>query len=235
MPWIEATLRGQKVLARARQDGSLDAQGGRVEIRYRAGDAKAYRASASNLTVVPTARLLPDDACATDASSTPRRRPATERAGRTGERAVEKSSVSAQWIVYTDGACSGNPGPAGAGMVVIAPGGKIHEGYEFLGSATNNVAEITGVLRGVLAIPREAESVAIHTDSKYAIGVLSLGWKAKANTELVSKTREALAGRNVRLVHVPGHAGVPMNERADELAREAIRRSASKPLPDLQS
>src|SRR5580692_11315946 len=180
MPWIEATLRGQKVLARARQDGSLDAQGGRVEIRYRAGDAKAYRASASNLTVVPAARVLPDEACATETSPAPRRRPALERAGRTGEALVEKTSVSAQWIVYTDGACSGNPGPAGAGMVVIAPGGRIYEGYEYLGSSTNNVAELTAVLRGVESIPRDAESVAVHTDSSYAIGVLSKGWKAKA-------------------------------------------------------
>jgi ribonuclease HI len=118
-------------------------------------------------------------------------------------------------------------------MVVIAPQGKIYEGYEYLGSATNNVAEITGVLHAVLAVPRAAESVAVYTDSKYAIGVLSLGWKAKANAELVSRTRGALAGRNVRIVHVPGHAGIPMNERADELAREAIRRSASQPLPKL--
>jgi ribonuclease HI len=231
MPWIEATLRGQKVLARARADGSLEASGGRVEIRYRAGDAKAYRASVSNLTLVPAARLLPDEACVAEAPVAPRRRP--ERTPREQRVAAEGEEARAQWVVYTDGACSGNPGPAGAGMVVIAPGGKIHEGYEYLGSATNNVAEITGVLHGVLAVPRAAESIAIYTDSKYAIGVLSLGWKAKANAELVTKTRVALAGRNVRLVHVPGHAGVPMNERADELAREAIRRSASQPLPKI--
>jgi ribonuclease HI len=232
MSWIEATLRGQKVLARARADGSLEASGGRVEIRYRVGDAKAYRASLSNLTVAPGAALLPDDACAAEAAVQPRRRP--ERVTGEKQKETEVRTIDAQWIVYTDGACSGNPGPAGAGMVIIAPGGKIHEGYEYLGSATNNVAEITGVLHGVLAVPKSAESVAIYTDSKYAIGVLSLGWKAKANAELVARTREALAGRNVRLVHVPGHAGVPMNERADELAREAIRLSASQPLPKLR-
>jgi ribonuclease HI len=232
MPWLEATLRGQKVLARVRTDGSLEASGGRVEIRYRAGDGKAYRASISNLTVAPAARLLPDDACAAEGPAVPRRRPAKP-AERRNESAIEGSSARAGWVVYTDGACSGNPGPAGAGMVVIAPDGKIHEGYEYLGSATNNVAEITGVMHGVLAVPKSAERIAIYTDSKYAIGVLSLGWKAKANAELVGRAREALAGRNVRFVHVPGHAGVPMNERADELAREAIRRSASRPLPKL--
>jgi len=230
MPWIEAALRGQKVLAKARSDGSLDVSGGRVEIRYRAGDAKSYRASASNLEVVPGARVLGDEACPPEAAAAPARRRTAER---DGSAPTPASHAKAQWIVYTDGACSGNPGPAGSGMVVIAPGGKIHEGYEFLGTATNNVAEITGILRGIEAVPSDAESVAIHTDSQYAIGVLSKGWKPKVNGELIRKTREALAGRPVRFVYVPGHAGVPMNERADELAREAIQRGGSKPLPNL--
>jgi ribonuclease HI len=230
MPWIEVALRGQKVLAKARADGSLEVSGGRVEIRYRAGDAKAYRASAANLEGIPGAKVLADEACAPEVATPARRR--TE--GR-GANVTPSSHASAQWIVYTDGACSGNPGPAGSGMVVIAPGGKIHEGYEFLGTATNNVAEITGILRGIEAIPQDAESVAIHTDSQYAIGVLSKGWKPKVNGELIRKTREALAGRNVRFVYVPGHAGVPMNERADELARESIQRGGSRPLPKLSS
>jgi ribonuclease HI len=229
MPWIEAALRGQKVLARARTDGSLEVTGGRVEIRYRVGDAKAYRASAQNLEVAPGAKLLPDEACASGPSSAPVRRP-TDRAAKAAEPIEQKDG---EWIIYTDGACSGNPGPAGSGMVVIAPGGKIHEGYEYLGSATNNVAEITGVLLGVEAVPVAARSVAIHTDSKYTIGVLSKGWKPKVNGELIRRTRDALSGRNVRFVYVPGHSGVPMNERADELAREAIRREASQPLPKL--
>ena len=61
MPWIVALLRGQKVLARAKEDGSLAAEGGRVEIRYRKTDPKAYRAAASNLSVVPAEPLVPDD------------------------------------------------------------------------------------------------------------------------------------------------------------------------------
>jgi ribonuclease HI len=235
MPWIEAALRGQKVLARAKSDGSLDVSGGRVEIRYRPQDAKAYRASAGNLVIQPGAQLLPDDACAQGDANLPSRSRGLERGGspvssRSGTPSVQ---ARAQWIAYTDGACSGNPGPAGAGMVVIDPLGKIYEGYEFLGSATNNVAEITAILRSVESIPQSAVSAAIHTDSKYAIGVLSQGWKAKANGELVRRTREALAGRNVRFVYVPGHAGVPLNERADELAREAVRLASSRSLPHL--
>lgn len=141
--------------------------------------------------------------------------------------------MTAQWVAYTDGACSGNPGPAGSGMVIIAPDGKIHEGFEYLGHATNNVAELTAVLRGAECIPKDAASAAVMTDSKYAIGVLTKGWKAKVNRELIARTRLVLAGRALRLVYVPGHSGVPMNERADELAREAVRTGRSNPLPKL--
>ncbi len=229
MPWVEATLRGQNVFARARADGALDASGGRVEIRYRPSDTKAYRAALANLVVAPGATVHPDDTCIQGRAATPERPRPVER----GARAVTNTLAEERWVVYTDGACSGNPGPAGSGMVVIAPGGKIHEGYEYLGAATNNVAEITAILRGVEAIPPGAEDVAIHTDSKYAIGVLTLGWKAKANQDLIRRTRDILAGRNVRLLYVPGHAGVPMNERADELAREAVRSASSRPLPKL--
>ncbi len=232
MPWVHALLRGQKVLARARADGALDVDAGRVEIRYKSSDPRAYRASAANLTVAAGATVLGDETCVPAA-------PATEPAGKTGKTAKAASktspvrSVAAEWVAYTDGACSGNPGPAGSGMVLIAPGGKIHEGFEYLGSSsTNNVAELTGILRAVEAIPAAAQSIAIHTDSKYAIGVLSLGWKAKANQDLIARARAVLATRkNVQLVYVPGHAGVPLNERADELAREAIRSGKSHPLP----
>lgn len=234
MAWVHAVLRGQKVLARARPDGALEVDGGRVEIRYKATDPRAYRASAQNLEVSP-GPVLPEDTCVPAA-------PPDEAAGtaakKTAGKAAKKTSsparqVAAEWIAYTDGACSGNPGPAGSGMVVIAPGGKVHEGFEYLGVATNNVAELTAVLRGVESIPRDALSVAVMTDSKYAIGVLTQGWKAKANQELIHKTREVLHGRRIRLVYVPGHAGVPMNERADELAREAVRTEDSRPLPKL--
>ena len=179
-----------------------------------------------NLVAKPGGKLLPDDTCSPADSQAPAK-PKEKGA------ATAAPSVQAQWIAYTDGACSGNPGPAGSGMVVIAPGGKVHEGFEYLGSATNNVAELTAILRGVESIPRDAVSAAVMTDSKYAIGVLTKGWKAKVNQELILRTRQALAGRTIRVVYVPGHAGIPMNERADELAREAVRMGTSKPLPKL--
>jgi ribonuclease HI len=227
MPWVVATLRGQKVFARARTDGALAADGGRVEVRYKPNDGRAYRASLQNLEVAAGATLLDDDHCVpvpvsptadrSDAKSDSRIAvPSSKRM-----RAAEPVPAGA-WIAYTDGACSGNPGPAGSGVVLVAPGGKTYEGYEWLGEATNNVAELTAILRAVEWIPASAGPIVVHTDSQYAIGVLQKGWKAKANQDLVARTKKLVAGRNARLVYVPGHAGVPLNERADELARQAV-------------
>jgi ribonuclease HI len=216
MPWKEAVLRGQRVLARVRADGSLAEEGGRVEIRYKPNDGRAYRASARNLLVSGDAVLQPDEICA-PAGEGPRDG-ATAKAARSPSAAVPADA----WIAYTDGACSGNPGPAGSGVVIVAPGGKMHEGLEYLGEATNNVAELTAILRALEWIPTDARPIVVHTDSQYAIGVLQKGWKAKANGELVARAKHVVQTRGAKLVYVPGHQGVPLNERADELAREAI-------------
>jgi ribonuclease HI len=208
-------LRGQKVLARVKDDGSLLDEGGRVEIRYKPKDGKAYRAARGNLAIVAGAPVLPDDTCG-PAEAPPEK-------GAPAKAAPRAHAVPADaWQAFTDGACSGNPGPAGSGIVLVAPGGKMHEGFDYLGEATNNVAELTAILRALEWIPKEAASIVVHTDSKYAIGVLSKNWKAKVNGELIAKTKRLVQERGARLEYVPGHSGVPLNERADQLAREAI-------------
>jgi ribonuclease HI len=231
MPWIEAGMRGQRVLARANADGSLVMEGGRVEIRYKPNDGRAYRAAPRNLEIAPGARVLPDETCgpadAPASSGRTKAAPDTSAAPGSSGRTKAAPDVSAApeaggWIAYTDGACSGNPGPAGCGVVLISPEGKTHERSDYLGEATNNVAELTGILRALEWVPSEARSVVVRTDSQYAIGVLQKGWKAKANQELVARTKEVVGARRARLVYVPGHQGVAMNERADQLAREAV-------------
>lgn len=235
MPWIEALLRGQKVLARTKSDGSFDAQSGRVEIRYKATDAKAYRAAAANLSAIAGGKILADDACvagvAAGASAEKKKAPKVSSLGHESSPPEEGS-----WIAYTDGACSGNPGPAGSGVTIIAPDGKISDGYYYLGTSTNNVAELTAILRAAEAVPSDAPRIVIYTDSKYSIGVLTQNWKAKVNKELIAQTKRAIAARkNVRLVYVAAHVGVAMNERADELARQAIVVGGTHPVVVPQS
>lgn len=113
-------------------------------------------------------------------------------------------------------------------MFIASPDGKTYDCSEYLGEATNNVAELTAILRAAELLPVGAAAV-VRTDSQYSIGVLQKGWKAKANQELVAKVKTALAARKGwRLEYVPGHAGVAGNERADELAREAVASRKSR-------
>src|SRR5690606_30830355 len=94
-------------------------------------------------------------------------------------------------IVYADGACSGNPGPAGLG-VVIMDGDERRELSEYLGEGTNNIAELTAIKRAAEALAGRDEPIHMFTDSSYSIGVLTKGWKAKKNPELVASVKRAL-------------------------------------------
>lgn len=231
-------LRGQTVLVRCDESGRPQAVGERVEIRYRPNDGRAYRAHVARLEPIPGASIVDDAHCgpaeavpghkgksAPDATHAPvsaesRRRAMLRKAeARAGLRAPPEGTV----VVYADGACSGNPGPAGIG-IRVEDGAASRELSEYLGPATNNIAELTAILRAAELFGNDERPIEIRTDSQYAIGVLTKGWKAKANTELVAQVKRALArlGDRVRLVYVPGHAAVAGNERADSLARAAI-------------
>jgi ribonuclease HI len=207
MPWVRRLLRGTDVFARARADGTLVVdKDGRVDVKYKLDEgAKVYRASARNLE--PTGNPEDDQPLAEV---------------ETGPTVHEPGAL----VIYTDGACSGNPGPMGVGVVIL-DGAERRELSEYLGIGTNNIAELTAIERALDAVPAEARDrpVVVHSDSSYAIGLLTQSWKAKANAELVGRLR-AKAARFPRLtfVKVAGHAGVPENERCDQLAREAVDR-----------
>ncbi|MEN8751312.1 MAG: ribonuclease H [Desulfobacterales bacterium] len=124
--------------------------------------------------------------------------------------------------IYTDGASSGNPGPSGIG-VVLQYGEKTKEISKFIGNTTNNVAELEAIRIALMKLKRRNLPVRIYTDSSYAQGVLSFGWKAQKNKELVEAIRELLSAlKDVTLIKVRGHSGHEQNERADQLARAAI-------------
>ena len=209
MPWIKHRLRDADVWAKVDAAGALVTdRDGRVEIVYKpAAGAKVYRAGARNLS--PVAGEAPVEFEA-------------------GERAPDRQAQSgppADAIqVWTDGACSGNPGPAGLGVVII-DGKQRTELSEYLGEATNNIAELTAILRGLQTIDDKKRPVVVYSDSSYSIDILTKAWKAKKNAELIDELRAACRQfADLRFVKVAGHAGVPLNERCDQLAREAITR-----------
>ncbi len=127
---------------------------------------------------------------------------------------------------YTDGACPGNGKPGGGqmGAGIVADSGDFHREWAVpLGRGTNQKAELLAIKEALLKIrDRGTASVRIHTDSAYAIGCLTKGWKVKENKELVDDVRRLVTEcGEFQMRKVAGHAGVPANERADELAVRA--------------
>ena len=235
MPWIKRKLRGNKVFVRVDDKGEpCKNERGLVEILYKLGaNSKIYNASVSNL--MPTGD--PEDAKPVEYEDTPE--PAAEqpepkspsggnsKAKMPGSSAGSSTASEEAIIIYTDGACSNNPGPMGIGAVVMNKGER-HEISEFIGIGTNNIAELTAIEQALLSLPSSDRDsrVVVHTDSSYSIGLLNKGWKAKANKELVARIRKITAQfTKLEFVKVKGHAGIPENERCDELATSAVIRN----------
>lgn len=209
MPWIRHRLRDADVWAKVDNSGALVTdREGRVEIVYKAeAGAKVYRAGARNLT-------------------SPSGEPVEIEVGEAAPPSKKAEPPANAIHVWTDGACTGNPGPAGLGVVIIDGQNKERrELSEYLGNATNNIAELTAILRGLQEVRDRERPVVVYSDSAYSIGLLSQNWKAKANVELVAELRALIKKfSDVRFVKVLAHSGIALNERVDELARQAVNR-----------
>ncbi len=138
-------------------------------------------------------------------------------------------------IIYTDGACSGNPGPGGWGAV-LAYGKTEKEISGGEADTTNNRMEMTAAIRA-LELLKASCRVDLHTDSKYVMqGITEWlpGWKARGwktadkkpvkNEDLWKALEEAAARHDVKWHWVKGHSGHPYNDRADTLATQAINK-----------
>lgn len=136
-------------------------------------------------------------------------------------------------IIYTDGAASGNPGPGGFGVVLIS--GRFRKelmaGFRL---TTNNRMELLAVIVGLEALKQEGEDVTIYSDSKYVVDAVEKGWvfnwekagfKKKKNPDLWKRFLGVYRRHDVKFVWVKGHADVPENERCDQLAVAAYKRS----------
>jgi ribonuclease HI len=143
--------------------------------------------------------------------------------------------------LWTDGACSGNPGPGGWAAILIArrPDGSVAKEVELSGSekhSTNNRMELMAVIEGLTALERPT-AVTVHIDSRYVmdaivkrwyVGWRNRGWltaakKPVANQELWERLLPQLERHTVAWTQVAGHSGVELNERCDRLAVAACR------------
>ncbi len=136
--------------------------------------------------------------------------------------------------MFSDGACSGNPGPGGWGTILrFCAGGQVHEKELSGGEAhtTNNRMELTAVMEGLRALKKPC-NVTITTDSKYVVDSITKGWvygwkkrgwiksdkKPALNVDLWEQLLPLLEQHHVTFCWVKGHAGHPENERCDEMA-----------------
>ena len=138
-------------------------------------------------------------------------------------------------ILYTDGACSGNPGDGGWACVLIYKDSR-KELSGGLKDTTNNIMEMTAVIKGLEALKRPC-NVNIYSDSSYVVNSFEKGWiynwmkngwrtadkKDVKNKELWIKLYELTQIHNVTFNKVKGHSDVELNNRCDELARAAIK------------
>lgn len=137
--------------------------------------------------------------------------------------------------IYTDGACSGNPGPGGWGYVILDDGQFVSEGSGGEVETTNNRMEMTAAIEALLSIQEKAV-ITLNSDSAYLVnafnqnwikGWIKNGWKTSngkpvLNFDLWQKLIRLDAYHKITWVKVKGHAGVEWNERCDKLATGAV-------------
>ncbi|MFT5658650.1 MAG: ribonuclease HI [Gammaproteobacteria bacterium] len=136
-------------------------------------------------------------------------------------------------VIYTDGACRGNPGPGGWGVILsYQDNEKTLKGFD--PETTNNRMELTAVIEGLRSLKRDC-AIELHTDSKYVLQGINEwivnwkknGWKTAAkkpvkNVDLWQQLDEQVSRHEINWHWVKGHSGVHGNEVADQLANDAI-------------
>ena len=117
--------------------------------------------------------------------------------------------------IYTDGACIGNPGPGGWGVVIL----QENDNFFLSGgekNTTNNRMEITAVIEGLKNV--DSKDLTVYSDSTYVINTITKGWKKNKNQDLWEILEKLVSEKNVKWEWVKGHSGNEFNEKADKLA-----------------
>jgi len=152
---------------------------------------------------------------------------------------IEQDMALNNVVIYTDGACKGNPGPGGWGVLLRSPDGSERELFGGERETTNNRMEMMAVIQALSALKRPCD-VTLHLDSQYVLkgmtewlaGWKSRGWKTAAkqpvkNVDLWQQLDQLVttAGHQIDWRWVKGHAGDPGNERADGLANRGVEQT----------
>ena len=199
-------FKGMKVYALFDDQGQMVVQNDRATLKYQLEQDQEYKVNPSNIFEIDEAQLK-------------RKKSKKPLKAKPNDSSPNEEGVIS---VFTDGACEGNPGPAGAG-IYFKHGKREREISRYLGQATNNIAELTAIKIALKEIKQPQLPVKLYTDSEYCHGILSLGWKSTRNLRLISEIKEEMRRfRDLRIIKIDGHSGIEENERVDKLARKAI-------------
>jgi ribonuclease HI len=221
--WKRMQFKKNKVWLAIDRDQKPVVKNGKVLIKYQMGQDYEYWVNPKNIKSIDSVEIE------TKKSRNKKSTEKTPKKLKTIDKPKTESWDDTEYkdciCIFTDGASSGNPGPSGIG-VVLRFGKHEKEMSKYIGIATNNIAELEAIRTGLLAIKDTGLPVRIFTDSRYAYGVLTLGWKARKNQNLIKSIKNILLKfKDRKIIKIKGHAGHEENERADYLATSAIKKT----------
>ena len=215
--WTRMWFKTNKVWMAVDAQGQPVVKNGKVLIKYQLKQDYEYWVNRNNVKPIDSP----------PPNTTNLQRPKSRKKKATTDKAVYESSSGDKICVFTDGASSGNPGPSGIG-VLLRYGEHEKEISQYIGNATNNIAELKAIQAGLTAVKNKDIPVRLFTDSNYAYGLLELGWKARKNQKIVDSIKQTMLNfKDLKIIKVKGHAGLPENEKADLLATSAIKKAQS--------
>jgi len=228
--WKRMLFKGNKVWLATEQNGKPILKTGKVLIKYQLDQDYEYWVHENR--VMPVDSLQPGKPEKPEKKELKKNKPRKKSPAELDPHASRCEALQAgiktecdnTIFIYTDGASSGNPGPSGIGILLRF---KDHEKEisRNIGTATNNIAELEAIKTALLELKHYDYPVRLFTDSSYAHGVLTLGWKAIKNRELINSIKKLISKfSDLKLIKVKGHDGFDGNEKADFLATSAIKR-----------
>ena len=221
--WKRMWFKENKVWMATDDRGMPVVKDGRVLIKYQVKQAHEYWVNRENVRPLDSPPVKSKHSMQSKSAN----KTVAKRKSTAVEPPPDRITYEDKICVFTDGASSGNPGPSGIG-VLLRYGGHEKEISRFIGTATNNIAELKAIEAGLSALKHTDIPVRLFTDSKYAYGILALNWKAKKNQEIVAAIKKNMSRfKDLQFIKVRGHSGHPENERADVLATSAIAKNAA--------